>query len=166
MRPAAPPAAAPARLVRAASTRVASARMGAWGAGAFDNDDAADWSLEFEGADQDAGLRLVTDALSAAAQAAGAAYLDVVDGSRAIAAAEVVASINGQPIDGSPYSETVREWINRARPATSAALTDLARQAVNRVTAAQNSEVAQLWGEAQSSSWDSVMAELRAKLDR
>ena len=143
---------------------VASARMGAWGAGAFDNDDAADWSWEFENADHDAGLRLVTDALSAAVQASGSAYLDATDGARAIAAAEVVASINGQPIDESPYNETVRQWINRTRPATGAALTDLARQAVDRVTMPQNSELAQLWGEAASSSWPSVMAELRTKI--
>jgi hypothetical protein len=36
--------------------------MGAWGVGAFENDTAADWDLEFETADMAAGLRLITDA--------------------------------------------------------------------------------------------------------
>jgi len=62
--------------------------MGAWGEGAFDNDDAADWSWEFENADLTAGLQLITDALSAAAQADDAAYLDERDGALAVAAAE------------------------------------------------------------------------------
>jgi hypothetical protein len=38
-----------------------------------------------------------------------------------------VASINGQPIDESPYNETARQWIARVHPSTDVALTDLAR---------------------------------------
>src|SRR5215471_6107273 len=108
--------------------------MGAWGEGAFDNDTAADWSWEFESADLSAGLRLITDALSAAAQAHDAAYFDADDGTRAVAAAELVASINGQPIAESPYNETARQWIARVHPSSHPSLTDLARQAVSGVT--------------------------------
>jgi Domain of unknown function (DUF4259) len=68
--------------------------MGARGEGAFDNDTAADWSGKFENADLAAGLQLITDALSAVAQADAAAYLCVDDGERAVAAAELVALIN------------------------------------------------------------------------
>lgn len=42
--------------------------MGAWAEGAFDNDDAADWAAQFDGADQEEGLRLIEDALRQAAQ--------------------------------------------------------------------------------------------------
>jgi hypothetical protein len=139
--------------------------MGTWGTGAFDNDDAADWSWGFENADQAAGLRLITEALSAAAQLDGAAYLDVSDGACAVAAAEVVASINGQPIDESAYNETVRQWITRTRPGTDAALTVLARQALDQV-ASQNSELSQLWSESGSGEWHSALAALQARLDR
>jgi hypothetical protein len=139
--------------------------MGAWGQGAFDNDTAADWSWEFENADLAAGLRLITDALSTAAQAdAAAAYLDANDGTRAVAAAELVASINGQPIAESPYNETARQWIARVHPSSDPSLTNLARQAVSSVTTV-NSELAQLWDEAGSSAWRSTMSELRDKLD-
>jgi Domain of unknown function (DUF4259) len=139
--------------------------MGAWGAGAFDNDDAADWDLMFENADLATGLRLITDALSAAAQADGAAYLDLSDGAPAVAAAEAVALINGQSVDESPYNESMRQWVTRARPGADAALTDLARRAVDRV-AGQSSELSQLWSESGSSEWHSALAALKAKLDR
>jgi len=90
-------------------------------------------------------------------------YLQVDDGSRAVAAAALVASINGRPIDESPHNETARQWIARVRPSTDAVLTDLARQAVIRA-AGPNSELTQLWGEAESSSWRSGMDKLRDKL--
>ena len=138
--------------------------MGAWGEGAFDNDTAADWSWEFENADLAAGLRLITGALSAAAQADDAAYLDADDGTRAVAAAELVASINDQPIAESPYNETARQWIARVHPSSDLSLTNLARRAISRVTT-ENSELAQLWDETGSSSWRSAMNELLDKLD-
>jgi hypothetical protein len=109
-------------------------------------------------------LRLIADALSTAAQADDAAYLDLREGALAVAAAELVASINGQPIDESPYNETARQWIARVHPSTGVALTNLARQAIFRVTS-QNSELEQLWDEAGSSSWRSAMDGLRDKLD-
>lgn len=136
------------------------------GAGVFDNDDAADWSFEFGNADRATGLRLITDVLCVAAQADAAAYLDVSDGACAVAAAEVVAWINGQPVDESAYSESVRQWITRTRPGADAALADLARRAVDRV-AGQNSELSQLWGKSGSASgWHSAVAVLQARLGR
>ena len=138
--------------------------MGAWGEGAFDNDGAADWSLEFRNADLAAGLRLITDALSAVAEADAAAYLDANDGERAVAAAELVALINGQPIDESPYNQTARQWIVRVHPSSDRSLTNLARQTVARVTG-QTSELAELWDETGSASWRSAMSGLRDKLD-
>jgi hypothetical protein len=138
--------------------------MGAWGEGAFDNDTAADWSLEFAGADRAHGLRLITDALSAAAQADAATYLDAYDGTRAVAAAELVALINAQPIGESPYSEAARQWIARVHPTSDPALTNLARKSVARVTG-QNSELAELWDDTPSAPrWRSVIGGLRDKL--
>jgi hypothetical protein len=111
-----------------------------------------------------AGLQLITDALSAVAQADAAAYLCVEDGERAAAAAELVALINGQPIDESPYNQTARQWAARVHPSSDRSLTNLARQAVARVTG-QNSELAELWDDTNSASWDSAMSGLRDKLD-
>jgi hypothetical protein len=89
----------------------------------------------------------------------------VSDGACAVAAAEVVASINGQPIDESAYNKTMRQWMTRTKPRADVALTDLARQAIDRVTT-QNSELAQLWSESGPSEWHAALAELKAKLDR
>jgi hypothetical protein len=101
-----------------------------------------------------------------AARADRAACLDVSDGACAVAAAEVVAWINGQPADESAYNEPVRQWITRTRPGTDAALTDLARRAVDQV-AGQNSELSQLWGESGlASEWHSLVAGLMVRLDR
>jgi Domain of unknown function (DUF4259) len=115
--------------------------MGAWGEGAFDNDTAADWCGKFENADLAAGLQLITDALAAVAQAD--------------AAAELVALINGQPIDESPYNQTARQWTARVHSSSDRSLTNLARQAVARVTG-QNSELAELWDDTNSASWGSA----------
>jgi hypothetical protein len=56
--------------------------MGAWAEGAFDNDDAADWAAEFDGASQEAGLRLIVDALRQAAQTPAGDYLEIDAGHR------------------------------------------------------------------------------------
>lgn len=50
--------------------------MGTWAEGAFDNDDAADWSLQFDGADQASGLRLIEDALKQATETGAGRYLE------------------------------------------------------------------------------------------
>jgi hypothetical protein len=39
------------------------------------------------------------------------------DGTIAVAAAELVAAINGQPIDESAYNEGARQWISRGHVA-------------------------------------------------
>jgi len=137
--------------------------MSAWAGGAFDNDDAADWSEDFGNADLAAGLRLITDALSAITQADDVADLDYTTETLAVAAAELVASINGQPIDASPYNETARQWIARVRPIPDPALTELARLAVSRITS-PNSELAELWDQSESAEWRSAMSALRDKL--
>jgi Domain of unknown function (DUF4259) len=139
--------------------------MGAWGAGAFDNDDAADWESEFADAYEAAGLTLIMDALAAAAEADGSDYLEAPAGSRAVAAAEVVVWINGHSIPESAYNQRLRDWIARTGPRPDGDLTDLARRAVERV-ASKNSELAELWGESGTPSWLSVIDELRVALDR
>jgi hypothetical protein len=139
--------------------------MGTWGVGAFENDIAADWSWEFESADLAAGLQLITDALTVAAQADGASsYLDAGDGSVAIAAAAMVAAVNGQPIDESAFGEDARQWITRVHPSSDASLTGLARQAVSRAVG-PTSELSELWSNEHLALWQSAMAELLEKLD-
>ena len=136
--------------------------MGAWAEGAFDNDDAADWALQFDGADQASGLRLIEDALKRAAEPGTDDYLEIDDGARAVAAAELVAHIAGQPVRETPYNEDALRWAARVSPPALPSLVDLALRGVARV-AGPGSELAQLWDDA-GPSWRTSIAELTGKL--
>lgn len=136
--------------------------MGTWAEGPFDNDDAADWSLEFEDADEASGLRLIEDALNEAAGTGAGVYLQYDAGARAVAAAELVAHIAGQPTLESPYNEVALRWATRVSAHARPSLAGLAAQAVTRVTG-PGSELAGLWDEA-GPSWRTSMTELEARL--
>ncbi|MEV4319215.1 DUF4259 domain-containing protein [Actinocrispum sp. NPDC049592] len=64
--------------------------MGTWDKGAFDNDDAADFSGDLDDADPADRVELIREALAAAAD--NSDYLEVTDANQAIAAAAIVAS--------------------------------------------------------------------------
>lgn len=138
--------------------------MGAWGVGPYENDDAADWAFEFSDADRAAGLRIIGSALRSAADFASSDYLDSDVAVPALAAADIVALINGQTIEVSAYNEAPRKWVERCRPAPDAALTVLARKAVSRV-GQEPSELVDLWGEAGDNEWRASLAQQLAKLD-
>jgi hypothetical protein len=74
--------------------------MGTWGVGSFENDYAADWALEFEGADLTKGLNLIRDALEF--HGAGSEGIEELAEALAVAAAELVATINGHPVPPPP----------------------------------------------------------------
>jgi hypothetical protein len=136
--------------------------MGAWGVGAFDNDTAADWAWEFAEADQAAGLRLLTEALEAVTETADG-EIDSHAGERAVAAAQLVAVINGVSADRSAYSEEAVRWIERTEPSQVPELTNLARQALLAVRSPE-SELAELWDES-GPEWRTSLEELAARLE-
>lgn len=70
--------------------------MGAWGAGSFENDDAADWLADF--CDEPDEKR-IANALSTVAEMDAGEYLEAPECSVGLAAAEIVASLKGA---GSP----------------------------------------------------------------
>jgi hypothetical protein len=77
--------------------------MGAWDVGPFDNDDASDWALEFDGLDANAGLQVLNDAL---AVGECGEYIEAPAGTNAVAAAAVVTWMrNHALIPESPYGE-------------------------------------------------------------
>ncbi len=136
--------------------------MGTWGEGAFDNDTAADWSHEFDGADLESGMRLIETALGLAAATPADGYLSRRDGDLAVAAAELVAYIADEPIDETAYNATALDWVDQTDPEAGPALLHLARRALTRVTG-EGSESADLWDEG-TSTWRESVAELAAKL--
>ena len=112
--------------------------MGAWGIGSFDNDDALDWVIELEAADDstilDAAFNTILDDTTQ--------YLDASDCCSAIAAAEVVAALRGKADDALP--DSVQDWVN-AHPAIDDTLTARARQALASIL--KVSELKELWEE-------------------
>ena len=130
--------------------------MGAWGVGTFENDDAGDWVYQLEEVD---GASLVRETLLAAAEPE--VYLDSPTSAVALAAAEVVAALSGQPAPDLP--EEVRAWVGAHRAAVSPDLRTLAVRALDQVAA--DSELKDLWAESDDAgTWTDRVQELRGRL--
>jgi hypothetical protein len=131
--------------------------MGAWGEGPLQNDAALDWVTKLEAN----GVAAVREALSTVASYSLDDYLDVDDGSLAIAAAEVVAAVFG-PRDRLklPFAA----WLEaHGKPLVEDDLT-LARSAVQRVLA-KNSELRGLWDDYDDDSpWHRGIRDLLSRL--
>ena len=130
--------------------------MGAWGTGAFDNDDASDWVDELE----DGGIDAIESALDDAVRSSDlSAPTDV----NAIAAAEVVAAAIGRPLPG--LREDIAALVAHVAPSVTPEHTARARTAVERVLNA--SELAELWAEADNGDeWRGLVQDLIAEIGR
>jgi hypothetical protein len=130
--------------------------MGAWGSGPFQNDDALDWLADLEGS---TGLGLVEEALDQVN--AEVDYLETFKCFNALAAAEVVAALAGEPAADLP--EKTETWIsdNAINPAGD--LLSQAMAAVSRIK--QNSELRELWEESEDSAeWLAGVEDLERRL--
>jgi hypothetical protein len=131
--------------------------MGAWGFQAFENDDALDWLEELEAG----GAEAVRQSLNAVADG----YIEVPDGTVAVAAAEITAAAQGSPHGDLP--EDVVTWVAAHGAELTAGDAQLALEAVERV-AGEESELAELWDEADELEWkeslDNLSERLRAAL--
>jgi hypothetical protein len=126
--------------------------MGAWDSGPFQNDSAGDWLDDAVAA---GGAVAVERALRAAA--ASPPYLEVDEGSSAVAAVAVlVAALTGDPSD---LPDDARELVDGWIPDPS--LVPLAAAALD-VVAGGHSELASLWG--QDPDWRASIGRLRAAL--
>ena len=79
--------------------------MGAWGALAFDNDDACDWAGDLDAVDDFSLVEAAFDTVESAA------YLEAPDASNALAACEVVARAAGRGGYQNSYTEGVDAWV-------------------------------------------------------
>jgi hypothetical protein len=135
--------------------------MGAWGTDSFANDDAMDWVW---GLAESADLRVVRGALDDVLRTDG--YLDAGIGAVGLAAAEVVAALDGRAADDLPAEVT--QWVAAHRAQRDPALADLARAAVTRITSeSSRSELRELWDEADPDdrdAWRASAEDLRARL--
>lgn len=131
--------------------------MGAWDTGIFDNDDAADWLIRLD----DDGDGAIDDALAAVLDA-GPGYLERDVGASALAAAEVVAALRGQPSPGVPPEVT--SWVADHPRTPDQQRLERARRAVDLVANVQSSEVAELWDGAHGADWQRILNDLRTRL--
>jgi len=131
---------------------------GAWGAGTFENDDAGDFLSEVVEAPD--GWALIRNTLDAVAAAAPGDEVEAPDASRALAAAEFVASARGKPSD--PPEEEVVAWCGDQAPKDVAALAVPALVAVRRIRS--SSELKDLWDESGDQEWAGVVADLEKRL--
>lgn len=133
---------------------------GGWDAGSFDNDDALDWVWELSESDD---LSVVRDALQDAADASG--YLEAPTGCAAIAAAEVVAALKGNPRPQLP--EEVADWVKAHKLTVDDELVAIARKAIANIKNSESSELAQLWSESEEGAepWYADLGNLLQRLE-
>ncbi len=82
-----------------------------------------------------------------------------------IAAADVVARLKSGRGEQSPYAEAVIEWVQANQAAEWQPLVAPALAALERVASPENSELYELWAEADSvQPWLGVLDEIRARL--
>lgn len=129
--------------------------MGAWGNGNFENDDAMDWVGELK-------TIAPSDLSKVLAQAADQpVYLESPVAAIALAAAEVVAALNGSPVASAPAE--VGEWVKKYPKALTPELKSEALRAADRVR--RDSELKDLWMEADGlNEWIEVVKDLQARL--
>jgi len=113
--------------------------MGAWGAGSFQNDQALEWLGEVESEDD---VALVEDALGTVAEAAEDDFLDADDCTVAIAAAEIIAAMGGQPSPRLP--DGMKDWCDEQEEPDPEMVQD-ALAAIQRIRT--DSELVTLWSE-------------------
>ena len=132
---------------------------GAWGTGAFDNDDALDWVWELESS---SGVSVLEAALEDVTSSFF--YISAPECSRAIAAAEIVAALIGNP--GPDLPENVKSWVANNDVQIDAKTLELARTAVTLVRDSSKSELAALWRDsgANHDDWLASMSDLIERL--
>lgn len=134
--------------------------MGTWAVDAFGNDDACDWSYKLEITDD---LSLVESTLAKVA-AAGSGYLDAPESCEALAAAEVVARMQGNFGESNPYTETADVWVRNIDRRPSQALCQNAHHAIDRILS-EPSELLDLWQDSEEFVlWRQSVLDLKARI--
>ena len=117
--------------------------MGAIGAGPFENDDALDFLVELEEAEQAARLSMVVKALVRVVRASG--YIAAPTMSEAVAAAAVVAACDDfEAVIG---ERNVPRWLDEDPIEVDERLEELATKALHRALKSDDNELWELWAE-------------------
>ena len=133
--------------------------MGAWGPGVFENDCAGDWVDELEGSTD---LSCVEEIFETIVEM-GDDYIEVDEGSAAVAACEVVARLAGKPGEKDTDSGPVDEWVAANPQSPPPELVKTALAILERIRT-EPSELLELWEEEGSGEWLAVIDDLRSRL--
>jgi len=131
--------------------------MGAWGSGAFDNDDSGDWLDQLQESSDTSVLAEALDNVVSCDEDC----LEVPDASYAVAAAEVVAALKGHP--PAEFDEIAQEWVDANASLDVSDLVSTAVEALQRVRT--DSELKELWDESvDSAKWYAVLDDITRRL--
>jgi hypothetical protein len=135
--------------------------MGAWDYTTFGNDDACDWGQRLHSED---GLTLIGQTLDEIVKV-GEKYLEAEKASVAIAAAEVIARLQGHLRVRDAYTETIDRWVSDHRLKVPLELARKAHVVLDRIVAPP-SELLELWKEGKDyQSWLNTIVELKSKIE-
>ena len=134
--------------------------MGSWDTTAFANDTAADWLAELV---DSAGWEMIDEALSAVL-ATGDDFLEAQPGEEGLAAAEVVAWINGQPGNSAEDTDALEEWIDEQEFEADSSRARRARKVVDRIFNAPSELLEQWEEEGEFEEWRKELASLKDRL--
>jgi hypothetical protein len=134
--------------------------MGAWSHESFGNDTACDWAGDLQEGDDLAPVEAALDAVLEV----GDDYLESPEACEAIAAAEVVARLQGHFGLRDAYSESLDEWVARVGIVPTPELASKARRALDRILS-EPSELLDLWEESDDSGeWRASVNELKGRI--
>lgn len=134
--------------------------MGAWSHESFGNDTACDWAGDLQEGDDLAPVEAALDAVLEV----GDDYLESPEACEAIAAAEVVARLQGRFGVRDAYSEGLDEWVGRIGIAPTPELASKALRALDRILV-EPSELMELWDDSDdAAAWRASVDELRGRI--
>jgi len=135
--------------------------MGAWSHESFGNDDACDWGHELAETND---LSVIESALDSVL-AIGDDYLELSEASNGIAAAEVIAQLQGNRSAAESAScEPVDEWVARVKLTPPQPLARKAHQVLDRVLQ-EPSEALDLWQEGKEGNrWVEAVRNLKTRI--
>jgi hypothetical protein len=133
--------------------------MGSWGLGPFENDTACDWGYDLE---KSTDLSVIERALDSVVEARD--YLEAPAAEEALAAAEVVARLQGNWGPRTSYTETVDAWVKKTDSQITSELASKAVAAINRVLTPP-SELLELWQDTDDfDTWKKLLGELAKRV--
>jgi hypothetical protein len=134
--------------------------MGTWDTDSFGNDTACDWAYQLE---RSSDLSIVDSTIDKILEI-GSDYLGASEAEEALAAAEVVARLQGNWGVRNPYTEPADAWVENHRLIPPPDLIRKTHKAIERILTSP-SELLELWEDSSEvEAWKASVRELKARI--